>query len=249
MAVKFEDLGEGGDARRGSDSREYPPLRSRPPFAASTASAAKESTIFHVTHMRNLEQIVADKQIYADTNAEWEGRPIVDISSPETRTERRNHPSAFEGHPISDFVPFSFTPNASVFDHVASSDTDASSMAVLVSTARSVRKWQKESRKEYRPRVLVYDRSPLDAGANVGQTKSELEALQRLFEKNPHGSGPELRAAEFLVLGYFPFRRVSSIAVSRAELVSVVHRILPPTFETPSVIVRPNWFNTPFKRS
>jgi len=195
--------------------------------------------LYHLTHVSNLESIIRDKQIYADTNAHWEGRPVVDISPESLRAERRTTQSAYPDQVISDFVPFSLLPRNSALELIR----DASEFVMIVSGIDQLTTWQRDFPVLHRPRFLFYDRNPTDPDARAGRARAELRSLvnyrQSSLGLNSFGA---LADIEFLVLGGFPFRFATSLAVPSPAALTAVQRLVADREKPITVSIKPQWF-------
>ncbi len=195
--------------------------------------------LYHLTHLSNLESIVRDKQIYADTNPDWEGRPVVDISPESLRIERRATPSANPDMAISDFVPFNLLPRSSALELIA----DTSEFVVIVTGIDQLANWQRTFPSQNRPRFLIYDRNPTDPEARVGRSRADLHTLIH-HRRSVLGTSSigALADIELLVHGRFPFRFATSLAVPSAAALSAVQRLVADRLEPITVSIKPHWF-------
>lgn len=191
--------------------------------------------LFHLTHVDNLASIVRDKQIFADTNSEWDERPAVDISPASLRADRRSASSGIPGRTVSDFVPFSVFPGSAALELVG----DRSDFVVLVTGVRTLVRWQRDFPKDHRPQFLYYDRNPTEPDARFGCTREDLQSLIGYLERTPGRSPAEI---EFLVLDRFPFRLVTSLAVPSAAGLSRVQGLVADRLEPMATSIKPQWF-------
>lgn len=84
-----------------------------------------EQRIYHVTHINNLAGVLSSGAILADASKAWDSRPIVDISSADTRESRRAVLVAGQGSlSVAKYVPFFLSPDASVWDSIRAHSND-----------------------------------------------------------------------------------------------------------------------------
>ena len=192
--------------------------------------------IFHVTHVRNLSSIVSSGRLFADAAG---AAPIVDISSPENREQRRAT-DVGAGGTVANYVPFFLAPNAYVWDELRAQAADdrlspdvrrtpASDFVVLVSTVRAAGQ-----------KAVIADRDAADPLTRF----TALAGLAELGERLPRRLGDENAelAAEFLVRDSFPFDQVTLISVANDKARGEVRAILQSSAFSPKIAVYPPWF-------
>ncbi|WP_422386770.1 DarT ssDNA thymidine ADP-ribosyltransferase family protein [Cryobacterium psychrophilum] len=200
-----------------------------------------EQQIFHLTHEGNLASIVAEKQLFADTNPDWEERPAVDLAAEATRLARRaRHTGHHDDSVVADFVPFSLRPDSRQLRGLV----PRAGLVLLVSSIASVLDWQTTAHPAHTPKMLFTNMDAAVPGAEFGRTREQLASLVRMLFSPATAPAhvEESRAAEFLVQGFFPLRRVLSIGVPSEEAATRVRAVLADRSATIDVLVRPEWF-------
>ncbi len=211
-----------------------------------------EQRIYHVTHIRNLSDILTTGSLLADASDAWGTRPTVDISSVRNREARRIAPVAGEGgRSVASFVPFFLSPNASVWESIRSRADDprlalgahgsaASDFVILVSTVKKVIDAHAGD-KELRPASAVV--ADGDAAAEPTRFGAAPEASERMLRKLRADQDSEaILEAEFLVREAFPFELVTLVGVANDRVRDSVKDILKSSAYLSKVAVYPPWF-------
>ena len=242
--------------------------------AKSSRGAAKpavddvgEQRIFHLTHIRNLPDILSSGRLLADASDAWGMRPTVDISSARNRETRRNAHVFGEASPsVASYVPFFLSPNASVWESIRAHAADprlaldahgsaAFDFVILVSTVKKVIDARAgdahaDDARADDPRaggeelrlasVVVADG---DAAGEFTRFGAIREASERMLRKlrADQASGSMLEA-EFLVREAFPFELITLIGVAHDRVRDSVRVILRESAYLPKVAVYPPWF-------
>ncbi|MEO6199833.1 MAG: DarT ssDNA thymidine ADP-ribosyltransferase family protein [Cryobacterium sp.] len=247
--------------------------------AAVTKAAPKkagadvgEQRIYHVTHINNLAGVLSSGAILADASKAWESRPIVDISSAETRESRRAVLVAGQGSlSVAKYVPFFLSPDASVWDSIRALRDDPRlaleahgsapfDFVILVSTVKKALSAQTAdavsadavSADAESTDAEATDAAP-DAASVVATDGDATGALtrfgatrddaERLLRKlRADAESPAILEAEFLVQESFPFELVTLIGVANDKVRDVVKPILAASAHRPKVAVYPPWF-------
>ena len=198
--------------------------KSAMPFAAQR--------VYHVTHVRNLERIVADGEIRAGA------RPEVDISSEHTR-ELRSLATVRPGVSVAEHVPFYLTPNATrwnelrtgaegVFWSDAAREARPSDFVALVTTMAGIG-----------PDVVIADGDAVSPVTRFATGAEEGRALLR----RARAADPELLEAEVLAPGSIPVSAVALIGVSNDKIRARVKELLAESDgHEPRIAVYPPWF-------
>lgn len=223
--------------------------------AASAASKTVESVgdqrIYHLTHVRNLVDILASGALLADASEAWATRPAVDISSPATRESRRATAVAGLGSPnVAEFIPFFLVPNATIWedirsetpDHRLSSDareTAPADFVLLVSTFKHLA----DHTEGVDGSIVVTDG---DAAHVLTRFAASTEASERMLRKlRATDSTETIVEAELLVKESFPFELVTLVGVANDRVRDEVRAILKGSDYSPKVSVYPPWFQRP----
>lgn len=222
--------------------------------AASAASKTVENVgdqrIYHLTHVRNLADILASGALLADTSSEWTTRPTVDISAQTTRESRRATTVSGLGSPhVADFVPFFLVPNATIWediraetpDHRLSPDARSSSPADFVLLVSTVKQAADHTGAD--GGIVVTDG---DAAHVLTRFAASTESSERMLRKLRADDNAEtIVEAELLVKDALPVETITLIGVANDRAREDVRRILKSSEHSPKVAVYPPWFQRP----
>ncbi len=221
--------------------------------AASAASKTVESVgdqrIYHLTHVRNLPGILASGALLADGSDSWSIRPIVDISSAETRESRRATAVSGLGSPnVGEFVPFFLVPNATMWEGIRSGSLDprlsadahgatAADFVILVSTVKLASEHTLDGG------IVVADG---DAAHVLTRIAASTESSERMLRRlRADDSAETIAEAELLIKDSFPFELVTLVGVANDRARDEVRAILKSSEHSPKVSVYPPWFQKP----
>lgn len=226
-------------------------LRSAPAAGSKAAAASAidiaEQRIYHVTHISNLEKILATGVLLADSVA---AEPRVDISSPENRENRRATLVSKAGTAtVADYVPFFLSPNASLWASLRSDAADArlsneargtavNDYVVLVSSIKKVR----DTSEPGYSNIVVTDGDAAGAVTRLETTKDSAERMLRKLRAEEE-SGAILEA-EVLVETSLPFDAISVISVATVSVREAVKDLLDSTPYKAKVAAHPPWFES-----
>ncbi|MEP6478963.1 MAG: DarT ssDNA thymidine ADP-ribosyltransferase family protein [Rhodoglobus sp.] len=193
-----------------------------------------EQRIYHLTHIRNLEIIVADGSIRADAV------PAFDISSELTRELRRTA-EVDDGVPVANFVPFFLAPNASLWEELrrgaanprwsdAARKAPPADFVILASTISAI------------PGGAVI--ADGDAGGSLARFASSPADSERMLRRVRQDEYA-LYEAEALSPGTFPFAEISLIGVANDRARDRVKQLLAGSDYSPKISVYPPWFQHP----
>ncbi|AWB88480.1 DUF4433 domain-containing protein [Salinibacterium hongtaonis] len=213
-----------------------------------------EQRVFHITHVDNLPGIIAAGALLADTAG---AKPVVDISSADTREVRRETTVVHSGEGndpvVADYVPFYATPDSLAWLglRVGAVDPRLSAVArtssptdfvVLVSTVGTLD----------RDSIVVTDADAGDSGATFSESPDDAERrLRRMIEQSIDAANSEdpvlihdltVRSAEVLVHGSVPFESITLIGVGNSRARDAVRAALDGVAHAPKVSVYPPWF-------
>jgi hypothetical protein len=208
-----------------------------PRRTAGVASTRKsvslgEQRIYHVTHVRNLENILETGELRADAS------PTVDVSSALTR-ELRLTAEVAPGESVAEYVPFYLSPDATLWQQLrggASDETRWSAGARAAASADFV--------------VLVSTAKSLgDAGA---LTDGDAAATMTRFARGEENGRmlvrlhdtARLEDAEALAKESFAFDDVQLIGVANDPMRERVRSMLDSANFSTKVAVYPPWFLT-----
>ena len=210
-----------------------------------------EQRIYHLTHIRNLPGILATGRLLADTSADWEQRPVVDISSSANRDARRDARVAGpDSLAVADHVPFFLSPNALVWEHIRAQSLDpriseeahdaaAFDFVILVSTVKKVLDAQDADSSDS-PFVVTTGDAAF-AATRFGATADSADTLLRTLRADLDSDA--ILKAELLVPGELPFGLITLIGVANDRVRDAVKPILAAASHKPKVAVYPPWFH------
>jgi hypothetical protein len=198
------------------------------PFSLNT------QRFFHVTHLRNLEQIMHDGEIRADAT------PEVDVSSETTRELRRSADLA-DGTTVAQHVAFYASPTAQRWDELRTGATgphwsDAARAAkpadfVLLAVPAT----------HLGPEIVASDADAAAPGTSFGLGVADATSLLRRVRFDD----PEFLAAEVLIPHAVPFDSVALIGVANDKVRDAVRALISSAGGyAPKVAVYPPWFLT-----
>jgi hypothetical protein len=210
----------------------------RIPVGSVSFDTVLEQRIYHLTHLRNLPEIVTERAIASS------GHPVVSISSEQLRSEQNEIP--VPGIPeatLADFVPFFLSPDARLWqslreraDHPRLSrealQSDTYDFVFLVSTVRHV----VDSGKTF----VVADGSA--AGTLTRFATARDDADRMLYRLRTEDGGSPLLDAELLVQGELALESVTLIGVANDKTRAAVREALAGSDFTPKISVYPPWF-------
>jgi hypothetical protein len=209
-----------------------------------------EQRIYHVTHVSNLEGILARRKILAAGNGAWNGEPPMDISSGGNRAARRDMAVAGAGTPaIADYVPFFLSPNSTVWEGVRAGTPDGrifdaaltvapADFVILVSTVKSAMGLYDGAFN-----VVVTDGDAVGPLTRFGSSADTFERMLRRLVADKESD--VTLGAEFLVREAFPVELVTLIGVANDRARGAVRTALEGSSHQPRVALYPPWFVRP----
>ncbi len=219
------------------------PLRARVQRTSRASASAKQVAvdpgtrrIFHLTHVKNLEGILAEQQILSDAAG---ARPIIDISSPENRALRREASAGSAA--VATYVPFFLAPDAILWEGIRSGAASyrfsgeveripASEFVMLVGSVRGAG-----------ADAVIADGDAADPTTRF----SSPDLLGGRMPRRVFDEEDSLRSAEFLVPGTFPFSSVTLVGVANDKVRTQVRALLGAHGHSHKVSVYPPWFQRP----
>lgn len=230
-------------AAPGSTASTVKPTRARPKRAARAGGTTKPVVvdtgtrrIFHITHVRNLEGILSEKQILSDAGG---AQPVLDISSPDNRELRRGVSTG--SATVAAYVPFFLSTDAILWEELRSGTINsrlshdsqslpASEFVILVGSVRAA------------------GLDSVIAGGDAADPATEFSSPDSLGGRMPRRFFEEedsLRSAEFLVLNGFPIESVSLIGVANDKVRARVRELITAHGFAHKISVYPPWFQRP----
>lgn len=200
------------------------PRRTAPVIAARPTMTAAEQRAFHVTHLGNLEGILASGELLADA------RPPIDVSSDLTR-ELRATAEVAPGEPVSGYVPFYLDPQATLWLELRDGSADprwsaagrAASSAEFVFLITTVA--------ALGPDVVIADGDAASTYTRFAAGEDVDPMLERLHDTDVR---PD---AEALARGRVPWAAVQLIGVANEKIRDRVRQLT-----STKVAVYPPWF-------
>ena len=197
--------------------------------------------IFHITHVGNLQSILAHSCLWSDSQRIARNLVTTNIGYSHIKQRRLNRPvSIGNGGKLGDYVPFNFCPRSVMLFVVSKGHTDYAGgqeeivhLVSSVNTATSLGK----------PWGFTDQHADL-AYASYFDTLTKLNEVDWNVMPLTHwGGNDEVKArrqAEFLVYDAFPWSAIVHIGVKSAAVAAKVQALLPSGM--PPVSVEPSWY-------
>jgi len=206
--------------------------------------------LYHITHVDNLSDIVADGGLLSDAAMIARGSPRRAIGMSGIK-RRRVEELGVDGHPgtkVGDYVPFYFCSRSVMLfvihcaNHPELTYRDGQGPIVhLEADLRAVVQWAEDSGTRW-----AFSLS--NAGAYYAEFRSRLDELDQLdwpanaaTDFRP-AEVKERKQAEFLFHGRFPLELVERIGVLSADIQARAATALPGTRRRPAIEVRWEWY-------
>ncbi|MEO7349799.1 MAG: DarT ssDNA thymidine ADP-ribosyltransferase family protein [Terrimesophilobacter sp.] len=218
------------------------PTRARPQRSTRVSSSTKEVAvdtgtrrIFHLTHVKNLEAILTQKQILSDAAG---ANPLIDISSPDNRELRRELKAGAAS--VASYVPFFLAPDALLWEGMRSGVANyrlannaeripASEFVMLVGSVSGA---GSDS--------MITDGDAADPATQFSSPDQLGGRMPRRFFEEEDS----IRSAEFLVPGAFPLTSITLIGVANDKVRAQVRAMVSAHGFTHKVSVYPPWFQS-----
>ena len=194
-------------------------------------------SIFHITHVENLANIIADGCVWSDSRRIARAVPNTNIGIARIKQRRLNRPVRFGGK-LGDYVPFNFCGRSVMLFVVGKGHEDYGGgqdeivhLVSSVGTAIALGKpWAFTDRHADLGYALYFN--SLSDLSEVDWSVMPLDYWA--------GDAKEKRQAEFLVHESFPWSAVEHIGVRSAAVAAKVEALLAGV--TPPVAVHPAWY-------
>lgn len=205
--------------------------------------------IYHITHVDNLPDIVAEGALLSDRQMVARGGPAVSIGMPGVKSDRlekplRCHPGDFVG----DYVPFNLCPRSVMLyviyraDHSSLSYRKGQNEIVhLEADLHNVIDWADRMG----VRWALTDRNARTHYGRSFATKAGIPELDWDAIANNDFSTPEvkdLKQAEFLLHERFPWDLVDSVATRSLDIAARATSAIAPSSHVPPVVVEPRYY-------
>lgn len=213
--------------------RRAPVARPRVAGTAGASVARGDHRVYHVTHISNLEGILAAGALLSDSQ---HPQPRVDISSAGNREERRS--VTVGERTVADFVPFFVNPDSAMWQGIRASMPDPR----LASEVRAM------APAEFVVLVSTPDKAGSDCAVAVGDaadagTRFATSRESAWRELGRLRADEELSAsAEFLVHERVPVDAVTLIGVANDRARNEVRDVLGAAGFSTKVSIYPPWF-------
>jgi hypothetical protein len=206
--------------------------------------------IYHITHVDNLPQIVADGALLSDRAIFEHGGPpqAIGMSSIKRRRVEELEVPCHPGTKVGDYVPFYFCPRSVMLYviHCANHPELAyrggqEPILHLVADLHEVIDWAEQSRRRW-----AFSLS--NAGARYADFRARIGDLDQVDwtaveARDFRDAGvKEGKQAEFLLYGGFPFDRVERIGVRSKAIEARAVMALSGASHRPLIEVRPEWY-------
>jgi len=202
-----------------------------------------DPAIYHITHLDNLSQIVADGCLWSDAQRIARGIATTNIGYSHIKDRRMKRPVLVAaGGTLGQYVPFNFCSRSVMLYVVSQGHQDysggQSQIIHLVSSIQTAvatgRPW------------FFTDRH---ADLGYAQQFASLDALEKidwqvmpLRQWGGNTETKERRQAEFLLHDWCPWTAITGIAVINNTVAEQVQRIITEADHRPQVTVRRDWY-------
>ncbi|MGL4339841.1 MAG: DarT ssDNA thymidine ADP-ribosyltransferase family protein [Rhodoglobus sp.] len=182
--------------------------------------------IYHVTHINNLEPILARGALIA------EAVPVVDLSTELTRELRRSAQVTAEGSMVSEYVAFSLSPHATFWERLRTGAHDETRWSSAARSAASVDfVFLVSTVGILGSDAVIADGDAAHSLTRFARGESATRMLEQLY------SSDQLQEAEVLCPTSVPFGSVQLIGVANNLVRDRVKKLT-----TTKVVVYPPWF-------
>jgi hypothetical protein len=203
--------------------------------------------IYHITHIRNLPNIINDGGLWCDHVVSDRQLAHVSIAHQNIKERRmiKRVPCSVGGV-VADYVPFYFAPRSPMLFALSRGNvkgyTDGQNPILhLVSSAETVQK-------ERLPFAFTDGHAPMD----ISRFFDDLQYLNQIdwqimkeiywADTIEDGDRSRRRQAEFLVHQFFPLPIIETIGVINKTIAGQVAGLLQPLKQKPNVVVTPTWY-------
>jgi hypothetical protein len=208
------------------------------------SSPIERIRVFHFTHLRNLEGIIAEG-LWSDAACRRDGLTQVEIGSMGIRERRLHLPvgDIAPGGYVGDYVPWYFGPRSPMMFTLSRNNYEyqegfdevvylVSSVSTLIGLGCA---W------------IASDRNASLSLAEFTDSEDELPGhvswdVIKARYWNDYPDGADLRAAEFLVRDTVPWEAIEAVATKTEEARERVEDLVTGLEHTPQVVVRRQWY-------
>jgi hypothetical protein len=203
--------------------------------------------IFHITHIRNLQNIINDGGLWCDRVVSQRNLAHVSIAHQHIKDRRAQKNVPIPPHGVvADYVPFYFAPRSPMLYSISRGNVEGyqggqSEVLHLVSSAEAVL----QSR-------LPFVFTDGHAEMSISHFYQDLQDLDKVDwnimratiwrDTNEDGDRKRRRQAEFLVHEFFPFSLFGRIGVANQTMAKKTAALLAKLEEKPLIEVQPAWY-------
>lgn len=205
-------------------TRSAAPKRTAPVAVAKPVITTANQRAYHLTHVDNLERILADGALVADA------RPPVDLNS-ELARELRSSAEAAPGRPVSDYVPFFLEPLSTLWLELREGSADPRWSAAARAAASTDFVFLVTTVSALGPDVVIADGDAASTYTRFASGDDVVRMLERLHDTDVR---PD---AEVLASERVPWSAVQLIGVGNEKVRDRVRALT-----TTKVSVYPPWF-------
>ena len=200
------------------------PKRTAPVAAAKPVITTANQRAYHLTHVDNLERILAEGALVADA------RPPVDLSS-ELARELRATAEAAPSKPDSGYVPFFLEPLSTLWLELREGGADPRWSAAALAAASTDFVFLVTTVSALGPEVVIADGDAASTYTRFAGGDDVVRMLERLYDTDVR---PD---AEVLAPGRVPWQAIQLIGVANEKVRDRVRALT-----TTKVAVYPPWF-------
>ena len=203
--------------------------------------------IYHITHIRNLPNIIKDGGLWCDHIVSDRQLAHVSIAHQNIKERRMIKPvPCSAGGVLADYVPFYFAPRSPMLYSINRGNvrgyTDGQTPILhLVSSAEAVQRVKL-------PFAFTDGHAPMDISRFFDDLRFLNQIDWRIMKETywadtiEDGDRSRRRQAEFLVHQFFPLDLFESIGVINKTIASQVTGLLQPLKQKTNVVIAPAWY-------
>jgi hypothetical protein len=202
--------------------------------------------IYHITHINNLQSILADGRLCTKHELCETGKSHVSIAYQDIQDRRAKIiVPCGPGGKLHDYVPFQFAPRSPMLytinrGNIPSCLEGQKPLLHLVSTAESAR----DAGLSFiftNGHAIMHLTDFFDDLAKLDQIDWEVMRARYWHDTVNDSDRKRRRQAEFLVHKFFPCRLITEIGVVNSQMGAQVNALLQSSEHQPEVVIRPNW--------
>jgi len=203
--------------------------------------------IYHITHVRNLPQIIAEGGLCCDNERQRRALESIGIAHQHIKNRRARRPIPVgPGGTLADYVPFYFAPHSPMLfaihkGQVVGYQGGQGEVVHLCTMAEDIA-----------AAGLSFVFSEGHAEMAISDFFSDLGDLDRVDwyvmratfwnDTAADGDRKRRRQAEFLVHGFVPWARIAAIGVMNQATAGLANEALRGAAHKPEILLRPRWY-------